>query len=412
MTGRSQGNLFGIINAMSRKSIKNIMVVIPTGDYAERLKLNGILEYARDKVGSRWNLKLCVGGHVRLPSPETCRTRYDGIIAYVQSESERRELLRISRPIVLIEDISAPTRPLRRNGVASIICDHVAEGQTAAKYFMSRNFRNFAFVGTVDKTPWSEMRLYGFSSALRKEGYQCAAFNGKSDLGTWLKSLPKPCALFAVRDMRAREVLDAADEHDVSVPDEMAILGVDNDEILCTTARPHLSSIPSFDRSLGYAAGRTLNALMAGRSKGGLIRTRHASVVTRQSTETDAIDDPFVRNALKWIRANLSSPLNAESISRAIGYSSIALQRRFAQTLGATISETVRHARLTAAREMLKGSSASIDEIAFRCGYSCTSHLCVRMREAEGVTPLVYRRAHSYLWPVDQPRPSVSGRLQ
>lgn len=89
-------------------TVQNILVIIPTGDYAERLKLDGVLEYARDKAGSRWNLKLCVGGHVHLPSPETCRVRCDGIIAYVQSEAERRALLRFGLPTVLIEDQSEP----------------------------------------------------------------------------------------------------------------------------------------------------------------------------------------------------------------------------------------------------------------------------------------------------------------
>lgn len=382
---------------MARKTIKNILVIIPTGDYAERLKLNGVLEYARDKAGSRWNLKLCLGGRFRLPPPETCRLRFDGIIAYVQSMAERRTLLRIGRPTVLIEDLFDPVNPTRRKGVASIICDHVAEGKTAATYLLSRHFNNFAFVGTEEKVTWSELRRRGFEAALREHGRKCAVFGGKAKLGSWLKSLPKPCAVFAARDMRAREVIDAAEEFGIAVPQEIAVLGVDNDEMLCTTARPRISSIPSFDRSLGYAAGRALNALITGRSDGGEIRTRHANVVSRQSTETEVIDDPFVKQALAWIRSHLNGDLSVDSLARAIGYSTSALQCRFANTLGTTVSETVRRLRLAQARELLTGTSLPIEEIALQCGFSCTSHLCLRMREAEGVTPLVYRKRNSDL---------------
>lgn len=378
-------------------TVQNILVIIPTGDYAERLKLDGVLEYARDKAGSRWNLKLCVGGHVHLPSPETCRVRCDGIIAYVQSEAERRALLRFGLPTVLIEDQSEPGQTPCRAGVATIVCDHVAEGRTAAAYFLSRRFRNFAFIGTERKAPWCELRRQGFTSALRERGLDCAVFSGRADLGAWLKALPKPCAVFAVRDMRAREVLDAADMRGIAVPQEIAVLGVDDDEILCTTARPPLSSIPTFDRSLGYAAGRALYALMTGRSDGGLIRTRHANVVSRQSTETDILGDPFVTKALSWIRAHLDAKINADSLAQAIGYSAPALKSRFARALGTTVGEQVRRMRLQGARDLLTGTALPVEDIALRCGYSCTSHLALRLRQAEGITPLAYRRRHGNL---------------
>ena len=128
------------------------------------------------------------------------------------------------------------------------------------------------------------------------------------------------------------------------------------------------------------------------RSKGGIIRTRHAKVVCRQSTDIDAIDDPFVVQGLKWIRAHLANGISAASLAKGIGYSPTALQQRFVRALGATVSETVRQLRLSAAKDLLIGTSLSVDEIAHKCGFSCTSHLCLRLREAEGVTPLVYRK--------------------
>lgn len=378
---------------MAQKNVKNILVLIPTGDYAERLKLNGILEYARDKAGMRWNLKLCVGGSIRLPS--TRRTRVDGVIAYVQNGRNRARLLALGIPTVLIEDLDEPRRCSRRKGVATIICDHIAEGRTAANYFLGRNFTNFAFVGTEPSAPWSELRHQGYAAELTKRGLACDTFPSHADLTTWLKRLPKPCALFAARDMRAREVLDAAEEGGVAVPQDLAVLGVDNDEMLCTTARPSLSSIPSFDRSLGYAAGRALNAIMTGKSSGGQIRTRHATVVSRQSTESDTIDDPFVRQALRWCRAHLDRNLGIRTIADEIGYSATALQQRFKRSLGTTVSKTIRRLRLSTAKALLSDTRLSVEEIARKCGFSCTSHFALRLREAEGLTPLAYRRRNA-----------------
>lgn len=139
--------------------------------------------------------------------------------------------------------------------------------------------------------------------------------------------------------------------------------------------------------------------LLTGRLGGGLIRTRHANVVSRRSTEVDAIDDPFVEKALAWIQAHLDGSLGVETIARGIGYSVPALQGqgRIARTLGTTVSETVRRIRLSAARELLTQTSLPIEEIALRCGFSCSSHLSLRLREAEGMTPLAYRRRNSDL---------------
>ena len=169
---------------MSRKTIKHLLVIIPTGDYAERLKLNGVLEYARDKVVSRWNLKLCVGVSIRWPQllHRMSKPRPDGIIAYVQSDVERQMLLKFRRPTILIEDMSEPSRLIRRSGIATIVCDHIAEGRTAAEHFLSHHFRNFAFVGTEESVSWCDLRLQGFKQSLREKGYVCTVFDGKADL--------------------------------------------------------------------------------------------------------------------------------------------------------------------------------------------------------------------------------------
>ncbi len=377
---------------MGKKRDKTVLVIIPTGDYAERLKLDGILQYAQEKSGARWNLNLDIGGTVGRHLRRKDNLHYDGIIAYIQSEGERRTILDNDLPTVLIEDLLPPSSLPNGKHVVSIVCDHRAEGRTAARYFLERHYRNFAFVGTETNTAWSNLRREGFETELGESGLACNCYRNGDDLENWLARLPKPCALFAVRDLRARQVLTAAGNAGLSIPQDLAVLGVDNDEILCKTSLPTLSSIPTFDRSLGYAAGRALNQLFLARTKGGVIETRHSQVITRHSTDGDAIDDPFVAKALVWIRKHLDEKLDAKTIAAGISYSAKPLVQRTRQTLGITLSEAVRRTRVAAARELLANTTLSVSEIAATCGFANLSHLSLRITEATGLSPLDYRK--------------------
>ena len=382
---------------MGKKRDKTVLVIIPTGDYAERLKLDGILQYAQEKSGARWNLNLDIGRTVGRRLRRNGELHYDGIIAYIQSENERQTILSYALPTVLIEDLLPPTSLPHNRRVVNIVCDHRAEGRTAARYFLDRHYRNFAFVGTETNTAWGNLRREGFETELGESGLSCSCYRNGDDLENWLARLPKPCALFAVRDLRARQVLTAAGNVGLSIPQDLAILGVDNDEILCKTSLPTLSSIPTFDRSLGYAAGRALNQIFLGKTKGGVIETRHSQVVTRHSTDVDAIDDPFVAHALVWIRKHLGEKLDARTIAIGTNYSAKLLVQRTRQALGITLSEAVRRTRLATARELLANTSQSVAEIATACGFANISHLSLRITEATGLTPLAYRRQHQII---------------
>ena len=289
---------------------------MPTGSHSERMKLEGILQYAHEKSGARWNLELDLGGILRKLVRGAARTSYDGIIAYVGSDAERKSLLAINLPLVLIEDLTIPAKFPRRRNVVTLLCDHEAEGRTAANYFLERQYRNFAYVGAEVDSDYNALRRKGFADAVRVAGFAVSSFSGATPLPDWLKSLPKPCALFAVHDLRARKVLAATEQAQVAVPSELAVLGVDDDAVLCTTSSPTLSSIPTFDRSLGYAAGRALNEILLKRARGRVIRTRHTQVVTRHSTDTEAISDIFVAKALDWARCHLGEKLTAEALAR------------------------------------------------------------------------------------------------
>ncbi len=213
-------------------------------------------------------------------------------------------------------------------------------------------------------------------------------------MAEWLKSLPKPCALFAIHDIRARQVLSAAAAAAVSVPFELAVLGVDDDRVICTTSDPALSSIPTFDRSLGYAAGRLLAKLLDGCSAKRIILTSHTQVTTRFSTDTDAIADPVVARLLRHIRENLAGDLGADALSKFTYRPKHSLQLLFSKVVGTPMAEVVRRMRLSSAAQLLATTDMPVVEIAESCGFANTSHLCLRFREIYGETPYAYRRSN------------------
>ena len=233
--------------------------------------------------------------------------------------------------------------------------------------------------------------------AARAAGFGVSAYDGSTPLPAWLKGLPRPCALLAVHDLRAREVLTAAEIANISVPSELAVLGVDNDEILCTTSSPTLSSVPTFDRSLGYAAGRALNELLLGRARGRVIRTRHTKVVTRHSTDSEVISDVFVAKALGWARNHLGEKLTADRLAISAHCSKPYLQERTELVLGITLAAAIRRLRLTTAAELLTTTDLPVSEISQRCGFACISHFAVLLKESYGLTPLAYRKRNSPL---------------
>ena len=379
---------------MDAKRTRRILVTMPTINRPERLKLDGILAYAHEKTGDRWQIDLDFSALTGAPAPISPR-RADGVVAYVDSDARRREVVASGIPAVLIEDALVPRRPPRARHVVTLLCDHAAEGRAAADYFIERHFGNFAWLGPRKETEWSRERRRGFEARVAEAGFRCEDLSGCPDdsLPGRLAALPRPCALFASHDFRARQALEAAASGGVSVPHDLAILGVDDDEAICTTVSPALSSLPTNDMRLGYAAGRLLNELLRGGAKGGrTIRFASHRIATRLSTDADALSDRFVADALRHARGHLAGKLDAATLARRIGYSRHMLQIRAERALGHPLGEEIRRMRLEAAKELVAESDAPIAEIAESCGFTSVSHLALRFRERLGMTPLAWRR--------------------
>lgn len=377
-----------------KRPAKRILVSLPTINRPERLKLDGLLDYAHRRHAPAWRVELDFDALTGRPT-RLAEKAFDGIVAYVESDARRQELLSAGVPLVLIEDVLTPTQLPHVGHAVTLLCDHAAEGRTAADYFLERHFRHFAWLGPAHPAEWADARRDGFIARLRECGLACACLGaGPRGLAAELQALPRPCALLCVHDFRAREALDAAADAGLAVPDALAILGMDDDAAICTTVSPALSSLPTGDFRLGAAAGRILNELLLHPGLGGrVIRFACRRVTSRRSTDADALADAHVAATLRHARAHLDGRLDAETLARRVGYSKHGLQIRAERALGHTLGEEIRRMRIAAAHELVTDTDTPIAEIAAACGFTSVSHLAMRFRETYGQTPLAFRRA-------------------
>ena len=377
--------------AMSRE--KRILVTTTAMGRDEREFLDGLLSYAQSKSLPRWQIELNFGAIDCCPI-KVNPSDYDGFIDIIHSPEQRALARSRKGPTVRIENAFSPSSTVPGENIVTLASDHLSEGRAAADYFLARHFRNFAWYGDETTTDWSWERRKGFVGRLKEEGFACAEFKGDAnELPNWLGSLPKPCAIYTLYDMRARRLIDAASRAGFDVPRDLAVLGNDNDRIVCTTSLPSISSIETSQRTFGYNAGRVLNELMRGICRGGrLIKVRHTHVVSRLSTDVDALGDPAIAAALTYVRNHLPDHIDLPLLARKVSRSKHALQERALQQLGHPIGEEIRRIRLNAAKDMLSETDVPIAGVAEACGYNSVSHLSLRIKEACGLTPLAYRR--------------------
>jgi len=385
---------------------KKILIVFSKADITHRKMLEGILRYARERCSGQWQVILDQRDIFQRNTAELSGSNFSGIIAAVGSAADRRSYFATGLPTVLFEPTLAHlSRTGRPPNNVTFFNDHTAEGRTAAQYFISCGFSSFAFVGTVQTTTWSIARQNGFESTLSKNGFRVAIYRSPSSrakaknvtseilrLSRWLKTLPPHTALLAAHDERALQVLAAATNANIRIPEDLAVLGVDDDELLCSTASPQLSSIPVNSMETGERIAETMHALLEGRYVEPIIRTCHTRIATRQSTDAYANDKPIVFKALDYIRKHLGESISVENLAAAANCSRRTLELKMRSETGASPAEKIYELRRIEAMKLLTETSLPVSEIAGRCGYGTSSHLAYSFRRHNLQTPLALRR--------------------
>jgi LacI family transcriptional regulator len=324
-----------------------------------------------------------------------------GIIANLFDQQVASELMRLRRPLV---DTACVLPAVR---LPTVDVDHEAVGRMAAEHFLERNFRNFAFFGS-GSSHYACTREESFRKCLAEAGHTVYSCHGEylhhvptmtgwkrmdQDVRRWLQELPKPVAILASNDVPARNLCDLCSQLGFQIPDQVAVLGVDDDDLECALASPPLSSIALPAERIGNEAARLLDRIMAGENvpKEPLFLPP-LRVVARQSTDTMAITDKMVVDALQFIRRHATENINVYTVVLETASGRRDLERRFRKTLGRSILDEIRAMRVERAKELLLNTHLAMPAVAKRAGFSNAQRLAIVFRRTTGISPTTYRR--------------------
>jgi LacI family transcriptional regulator len=208
----------------------------------------------------------------------------------------------------------------------------------------------------------------------------------------WLKQLPKPVGLMGCYDIRAREVLDACMLAGLAVPDEVAVIGVDNDDLICELAEPRLSSVIPNAHRTGYEAAALLERMLAGeRVPPGAYLIPPVGIVTRHSTDMLAVDDPHVAAALRFIRERACDGINVEDVVAAVPLSRRVLETRFKQLTSRTPHAEIQRVQIDRVKQLLTETELTLEAAAHRCGFRHSEYMSVVFKRITGMTPGRFR---------------------
>lgn len=338
--------------------------------------------------------------------------RTDGRIVVRFHKEEKRETSPI--PMVNVSNV------LARPGLPSVISDDRAVGRLAAGYFLNLGVENFAVFAPCN-THYAHQRVDGFVEALKAHGLNTASAGQPDLLDSMnaanvaeniarvrenLAALPRPCAIFAVDDLRAallcRIILGAG----YQIPGDFLLLGVDDNRIACESTPVPLSSVRLDSRSLGFHAAQLLAAIVEGRENVDpaappRIEIPPVQVVERASTKTTAKQDPLVARALHFIDEEFPQPLRIDALAARLGVTPRYLQMRFKAAVDRTPQQALLDRRLREAKALLVGSTLSVTEIAYACGFGDYKQMALHMRKDCGQTATAYRKAR-------HPPPAIS----
>ncbi len=376
---------------------KKVALLVETSNGYARGLLNGIIAYMREH--ERWSVYLGEHGRGDDPPRWLRRWRGDGVIARIENERIAKAVVESGLPAV---DVSAARKVAQLPWVET---DDRAIAQAGASHLLERNFRQLAFCGD-DRFNWSHWRREHFSRLAADAGVACSIYEPsararrdwdatENEIARWLLSLPRPIGVMACYDIRARHVLDACRRVGLAVPDDVAVIGVDNDEFLCDLSDPPLSSVAPDSRRTGYEAAALLDRLMSGRERqrGQAIFVQPLGVVTRRSTEVLAVGDADVSAAVRLIRERACEGLSVKDLLHDIPLSRRVLESRFRKLLGHTPHDEIARVRFQRVQQLLRETRLPLADIARRSGFRNAEYLSTAFRREFKMSPNVYRHS-------------------
>lgn len=323
------------------------------------------------------------------------------MLAAINTEEEARCSAKLKLPIINISSALAES-PVPRS-----LVDNESIGKLAAEHLISRGFKSLGFYG-LKEIEYSKSRWKGFHARLAENDLDSnqllstPTFKFDSNLwleqhkqlSEWLEGLPKPCGVFAVSDYRARYVLDACRQVGIDTPDQISVIGVDNEPFICEHGIPTLTSVARNNLMEGYQAAQMLDRLMRGEKLSAAeVCVPPLEVIERDSTAAFAVTDPRLRKALTYLHDYLEDPISVDELATHAGVSRRWLEYEFRAVFGETPYQYVRRHRLLRAKLLLGNEpKAKINQIARETGFSSVKQMRLAFIQAFGVTPGEFRR--------------------
>lgn len=386
------------------KSFKVALLIESSRTYGRGV-LRGIAKYAH--WHGRWSCFIEERElHSRIPA-WLYRWKGHGIIARIEDPQTAAELIKLGKPIV---DVLGNAR---FNGIPAFDTNAQEVAKLAADFFLQAGFQHFGFCG-YRKIPFSERREAAYSDYLAQRGKKTLVFSSSLPRGShshiraierhglsmvksiaqWLKKQPRPLALFACNDVRAQQILNACRENGIKVPEEIAVMGVDNDDVLCNLCEPPLTSIEPDTEQLGYQAAALLDEMMQGGClPNQLTLIPPIQIAERASTDVIAIEDPITVQAVRFIRDHTGRGIAVKDVLAHVGRSRTDMEQRFRQWIKRSIHSEILRLRMERVRGLLRLTDLNLNQIAGRTGFSTSAHLCRLFQHHFHQTPTQYRKS-------------------
>jgi LacI family transcriptional regulator len=383
-------------SAPPRRRIPRILLLVETSRTYGRGVTEGIARYALEN--GPWSIQFEERGLDSSPPEWLKEWRGDGIIS-------RTVNLRLAK---LLWETKLPLIELfggRKIGTPQVRTDIKIGGQMIIDHFLNCGLRRFAHF-TYEDTWWIKVQREAFCKAIEEKGYRCHVYQApttgrtvptwheryRSRVIKWLRSLPRPIGIYAALDLHAARLLDICQEINIAVPEEVAIVGVGNDPVVCETVHPTLSSLDLDPRRVGYEAAKLLDQKMSGKQLKDTLYVPPSHVDVRQSTDITVIDDADMVQAMRFIREFACTGIDVQRVAEEVGLSRRVLERRFHQYLGSAPKEEIMRVRIEHAKTLLARTDKTIESIVHRSGFHSLPYFTMAFHREVGMTPNAYRR--------------------
>lgn len=340
------------------------------------------------------------------PAPDAIESirplNLDGLIAHIFTLDLAKAIVRLRKPVVNVSGV------LPNLKIPRVMADHEQTGRLAAQHFLDRGLRHFGFFGYTEHA-FSKGREAGFRREVEQAGFSVSSYlsddplhpeptglcRWDDGLQKWLVGLARPVGVLSSHDIQGVQLSEACHRAGLRVPDDVALLGVDDDDLFCQVARPPLSSVSLPGERIGFEAARMLEGLLSRRKQDAQSRTvllPSPGVKTRPSSDVLAIEDEDVVTAVRFIRGRSCKSIGVADVIKVVAVSRRSLERRFRAILGRSVGEEICRVRMEKAKELLSGTEMPIAMVATRSGFSEAKHLSIVFRRETGLTPTEYRR--------------------